>query len=278
MVRVPRRHISVASPPLQRRNNWRGRTAEADRTLVHRDVPDDTEIIDRCYSVYRRCSHPNVKVHEQADQTLVFDTGNYALHQVTKPAMLLQDSLTFCFEKLRNKTTVNIDGAQLTHLQKLFDMLVASAHTSSAENILDRYGPSSYVKRYSQTPPPIFKSRPNTSQRRRINSSIVNKRAISTYVDEKLLSLDTDVGRVKAKILMARCYGKSRTLAFEFEYSGLAALNVLPFAIDYMSHELGSYYPLLQPLSGQATSFVFEKGCEQFLEVPSESLISEEVS
>jgi hypothetical protein len=88
----------------------------------------DVMHIDRVRSEIPNISRPNIKIYEQADQTLVFDTGNYTLYQFTKPAMLLQDALTTSFERLKNKSSINISEAQLGHLQKLFDLLVASAY------------------------------------------------------------------------------------------------------------------------------------------------------
>jgi hypothetical protein len=193
--------------------------------------------------------------------------------------MLLQHALNTCFEKLKDKATVNIGKAQLEHLQKLFDMLVASAHMASAENIMQRHGVSSKAKRYSQTfPSNIFGSKPVSLQKQGLNLSSISKRSVSTYVEEKFWSLDTHVGHVNATVLIAQCYNESRTLAFAFEYSGLADLHLSPFAIDFMSDELDSFSPLLRPLSSRAESIVFDNGNGQFIEVPIDSLISAEVS
>jgi hypothetical protein len=284
IIRVPKWQSRAANAPLHLGRNRGRRVLQRDhnpdpQSLVDRlmSTPDVMHI-DRVRSEIPNISRPNIKIYEQADQTLAFDTGNYTLYQFTKPAMLLQDALTTSFERLKNKSSINISEAQLGHLQKLFDLLVASAHTASADHIMQRHGASSKAKRYSQTfPSNIFGSKNPNVRRQGAKLSSISRNPVSTYLEEKHLSLDTDVGSVSAKVLIARCYGESRTLAFAFEYTSQAALRLSPFATDIMAHELDSYSPLLQPLSNRTESFVFENGEGQLIEVPSNSLVSTEV-
>jgi hypothetical protein len=239
-------------------------------TRRHHDPPYNSKNIAsiRAPQVLVNPDHPRLKVYEQADRTLLFETGNCELHEITKSAAFLQDSLATCFEDLHTHAGLGIDKAPLEHIQKLFDLLIASAHTSSAEHIMKKYGGiTSPAKMSSETPV-------NTT----VSTTSINKSPVATCLEDKTFSLATNVDCIKIKILIARSFGDSRTVAFTFQYTGSESLNLPPLTIDFMSHELGNYYPLQRPFVPKGQKVLTEDNVGHIIGVHKEFLFSAQVS
>jgi hypothetical protein len=169
---------------------------------------------------------------------------------------------------LHTHAGLGIGKAPLEHIQKLFDLLIASAHTSSAEHIMKKYGGIiSAAKTGSEMPTNIT-----------VSTSSINKSAVGTCLEDKTFSLDTDVGCIKTKILIARRSGDSRTVAFTFQYTGSESLNLSPLTIDFMSHELGDYYPLQRPFVPKGHKALTEDNVGRIVGVHKEFLFSAQVS
>ena len=151
--------------------------------------------------------------------------------------MFLRDSLVASFNAIHTNPYVSISEVQTKHLEMLFDFLIASAHTASVETILKKYGIGSGTKLLDQRFP-VSMYEDTVVQKRGISSSSMAKGSLPAYPEEKSLTLDTNMGSVKVKILSARTRTDSATLAFTFEYLGDANLGLSPYAVHYMSHAL----------------------------------------
>ncbi|PVI04943.1 hypothetical protein DM02DRAFT_668655 [Periconia macrospinosa] len=282
--RVPRRQPRATGTQIQLRSSPQRSLVEADCTPTRLSRRKDDVItpgtadFNGTHLPFIKYNCPKIKVYEQADRTLVLDTDNYALHQVTKPAMLLRDSLIASFETMRTNRVLRISETELGHLQMLFDFLVASAHTASAESIMKNYANSSGSKTLDGVFP-ASKCKGAIFQRRGIGSDGIKKRSLSTYLEEKSMTLNTDVGSVKAKILSARSYTDSTTLAITFEFLAGSTLGLSPFAVYFMSHELQDYFPFQPRIGiGMDQTFLFEDALRRSMELPQECGASEEVS
>lgn len=181
-----------------------------------------------------------------------FDTGNYTLRQITKPALLLRDSLFRSFQAMHINHVVSISKAQLEHLQVLFELFLASAHTESAEAIIEKYGDTSRAKLLDRGLPA---KKCEDTQRRDIQSSTIAKRSLPTYLQVTDMTLDTNVGSVKGTVCSARSCIDSTTLAFTFEYLGDKSLGLSPFTVQFMAHEVTSYLPLQPPIDYSSMYF-----------------------
>lgn len=119
----------------------------------------------------------------------------------------------------------------------LFEFLVASAHTASADIITKKYGNSALVAVSSQHCASGTRKSAKLNNRA-VGPSIVTEDQLPIYLKESSMQLDTLVGHVDAKILTRRSPEQSHTMAFQFQYHGNSALRLSPFAVDFTSHEL----------------------------------------
>lgn len=190
-------------------------------------------------------SCPKINISERADRTLVLDTGNYALDEITKPAMLLRDRLVDSLDAKRTGANVAISEPQAGHLQMLIDFLVVSAHTASAEALMKRYGYGSETKLLDRGSPSLKIKSPMIRKEQPDYRSITEE-SMPVYVEKKSMTLDTRIGSVRATILSARTSTDSTTLVFTFEYAGDPGLGLSSFAVNFMSHTLLTTLPPLK--------------------------------
>jgi hypothetical protein len=181
-------------------------------------------------------TYPKVHIYEQADQTLILDTGNYALHEITKATMLLQDSLRTSFDAMRTNCSISISKAQVKNLQMLFDLVLASALTASADRVMHNYTSSSTNMLPGQSLPTNQHKR--TIVGRQIMSTSSTAQKASIYLRTQNMVLDTGVGSVEVEVLSAWSGTAPITLALTFEYLGYAHLGVSPFSVCFMSNKI----------------------------------------
>ncbi|KAF2874253.1 hypothetical protein BDV95DRAFT_604441 [Massariosphaeria phaeospora] len=174
---------------------------------------------------------PRLVVYEQADQTLVLDTGNYALNEITKPAILLQDSLIAALDTMHTAHISGISKTSIKKLEQLFDFVVASAHTASADIIARKYSDSAHAKELVQG-----------CSCKDVSKKQTRKTGLAICIEENCIELDTTVGSVNAKLLSGRTNVYSELLAFKFQYCGNAVLNLSPFAVDFVSYKRTSLF------------------------------------
>lgn len=189
---------------------------------------------------------PKINVSEQADGTLILDAGNYALDQITKPAMLLRDLLVDSLSVSFTHGAVAVSEHQAAHSRMLIDFLVASAHTASAEALMKRYGNGSWTQLLKRG-----------SSGRKFKDPAVRRQALGfgeapVYLEKKDVTVDTRIGSVEATIVSARTRAGSTTLVFTFEYAGDPGLGLSPFAVHFMSHALHTAPPLSEWQPGSA--------------------------
>lgn len=134
---------------------------------------------------------------------------------------------------------MGISKAQVECLQTLLDFLVASACTTSIETIMRKHisGAGTGIGHGYF---PAGKCKTVAIQRRDILSSAAARRSIPMSLDEQSMTLDTNAGSIYAKILSARSYNGSLTLAFTFGYIGYAKLGLSPFVVHFMSSLLST--------------------------------------
>lgn len=253
--RVPRRQVRVTGTPIQPRSSVRGGLIEATCTSTPLQ-PQNNSVIAPSITTFNNAqvhsvshAYPRINVYEHVDQTLFLDPGNYELHQITKPAMLLRDALQAAFQMMRTNRVTSISKPQMEQLQMLFDFLIASAHTASAETLTKQYSSNSRTKSPDRSLS-VRKYRYPKFQKQPITSRSIETKSLP-YLEKENMNLETIVGSVRAKILSARSFVNSKTLAFIFEYCGNEVLGLSPFVVDYVSHELTSRF---QRVSGQQLS------------------------
>lgn len=187
--------------------------------------------------------YPTIWVAEQMDQSLALDSGECLLHQITKPAMLLRDSLFVCLRTTRRKRSTSIDENQVHQLQKILDFLAVAAHMASVESIMKSY--SGHSRSMLMSKDVLTKKFGTTICRGGGDSgNTTMTKSSATYLEDSRLMLNTYIGPAKARMLSARWHMRRTTLALEFEYPGFADHDLSPFKIRFTRHELWDYYPL----------------------------------
>ncbi|CAO2658641.1 Nn.00g063640.m01.CDS01 [Neocucurbitaria sp. VM-36] len=240
LFRVQRRQVRVSSTPIPPRSNAQNSLIIAASTshpvqFRQNEVVRPNSVIfnDPRISSFSH-AYPRVNIFEQEDQTLIVDTGNYGLHQITKSVLILRDSLIESLSTMRTKGATGISEPQIEQLQMLFDSLIASAHTASAEAIAKKYGSMSLVKLLDGNST-VSKSKGNIIRKRDNDPISITKGSLPIYLEEKAMKLDTTLGSVDAKLLSARSIVASTTIEFNFWYYGNAQLSLSPFAVHFKS-------------------------------------------
>ncbi|KAH7396823.1 hypothetical protein DE146DRAFT_52241 [Phaeosphaeria sp. MPI-PUGE-AT-0046c] len=180
---------------------------------------------------------PELSMYEQADKTLIIETSNYELGQFAKALFLLRDSFVSCLGggSYSINRVVSISKPQADHLGMLFDFLVASAHESSAQAIMNKYQDAANVA------PSRVQLATNFEKRQDGNVNDRKDTQKALYLVEENVTMETNIGAVHARILSARSSKGMMTLGFEFHYTGHQSLALSPFAINYMSHAAMDY-------------------------------------
>lgn len=204
-------------------------------------VSSKTVCASRSEQLIIRVEHPKISIYEQADQTLVIETGNYTLHDIAKGLFLLRDSFIACLGGQINHI-VSISAAQADDLGMLFDTLTAAAHDSSAHSIMRRYHQQPESHTYTggtRIDLNKFRALRNQNQNKSISNSA--EKGIFGYLIEQTLTMETTVGSVKARILSTRQKKAATTLGFVFDYTGSPTLGLSPFTVHYVSHAVVQY-------------------------------------
>lgn len=188
------------------------------------------------YQILEATDCPALSVYEQADETLIIETGNYDLGQFATPLFLLRDSFVSCLGGISINRDVSISKPQADHLAMLFDFLVASAHESSAQAIMSKYQNAAHLAPSTRQVQTSRQSRHQT----RVANDHKDKQTI-LYLFEENITMTTFIGAIHARILSARSYKAMITLGFELQYTGHQRLALSPFAINYMSHALADH-------------------------------------
>ncbi|KAJ4365146.1 hypothetical protein N0V83_008764 [Neocucurbitaria cava] len=186
-------------------------------------------------------SYPKVNIFEQEDRTLVIDTGNYDLDQITKSALLLRDPLINSLSRMRTMAAIGINKPQLEHLLTIFDLLIASAHTASAEAIAKKHGSIASVEPLDRRST-ASRSKDLTIRRKDKEFTEIPKKYFPMFLEEKTMKLGTIVGSVDAKLLSARSIIESKIIGFKLSYHGNAKLKLSPFSVQLFSSQPGVEY------------------------------------
>lgn len=186
---------------------------------------------------------PELSIYEQADNTLVVETGLYGLGHFAKALFLLRDTFMACLGDRMNRV-LGISKTQADHLVMIFDFLVASAHQSSAQAILNKYRDAkNAAPLLRQMEPDIMEFwKDQYHDARETNDHKETKPAL--YLLEEKATMETSIGVVHARILSARSSKATKTVAFDMHYTGYPRLALSPFTIKYMSHTAIDYAAL----------------------------------
>jgi hypothetical protein len=237
--KFPNRQASVAGVQLHPRIRPRKRLPRSQSNSSPLDHPITPGIVlfNGSQSTHFNHSSPKYSVYERVDDSLFLDCGNFSLHEITKPAILLRDTLMESLGMISNNLFVGFSELQRKHLLMLFDFLVASAHVVSAETITASYGNSASSAMFERgLLDGEFKY--IKTHKRLTNSKTVANSFVPTFLNERCTTLNTPVSSVKAQILSAWSSSHSKTLAFTFQYFGNGTLDLSPFAVDFKSHQL----------------------------------------
>lgn len=207
-LRMSRRQAKVTFGQSRGSSMRPARTQGELRTRTHHTV--STRADNRVpISPFVNTIYPEINIYEQVDGRIVIDRGNYALHDIMKPALLLQ-SLLASFDAMRINRVVSIGETEVQRLHMIFHILLASAHSASAENIMEQYLACAGITSGGGAYP----ASPIQSLQRRGRPSVRNRTALMpTYLEQKSLELDTEIGSVKVKMLLARSKASSLVLS-----------------------------------------------------------------
>lgn len=193
------------------------------------------------YQILEETDRPALSIFEQADKTLIIETGNFELSQFAKSLFLLRDSFVSCLGSCSMNRVVSISKPQAEHFGMLLDFLVASAHESSARAIMDKYR---HCVNAVPTRRPLSagheKHRGAQHHRKDETSNDHRETNTALYLIEENVTMETCMGAVHARILSARSKKTMVTLGFELQYAGHQKLTLSPFAINYMSPTLST--------------------------------------
>lgn len=84
------------------------------------------------------CATIHFYKEEEEEASLIFNIGNHILHQFTKLIVFLRDSFLKCIGRMSLKHILSVSKTPEDYILKLFDFLVASAHSCSAKAIMEK--------------------------------------------------------------------------------------------------------------------------------------------
>lgn len=183
-------------------------------------------------------SYPKISIYELPDQTYLLDSGNCALDQILTPALFLRKTLLASLHRMCSDKALVVSEAQVRHFQMLFDFLVASAHTASAETLMEPYNTTLTRARNYRSTKCVTPDTETRFPRLGTKPSRNLSELATISLEEKTIRLDAKVGFIRGRILSGRSLTDSTTFAFAFEYLGNERLESSPFTVYYLSHEL----------------------------------------
>jgi hypothetical protein len=85
-------------------------------------------------------SGPRIYIYEEADRTLICDSGHYRVQDIAQPLLLIFDQLAPAFDKAISQGNLLLKKNEVHHLKSVLDFLRIMCHQSSAGAIMERYG------------------------------------------------------------------------------------------------------------------------------------------